>query len=107
MDIDSVLGARLRLMRESKKCSQKKLAQEIGVVFQQVQKYEAGINRMSCGRFLQILKALNVSLYDFFADLDCEGCLWVTKEEQNLIQSYQYQDKNIRQAILMLLSGDK
>lgn len=107
MDIDIVLGSRLRLIRESKNCSQKQLAQKIGVVFQQVQKYEVGINRMSCGRLIQILKALDISLYDFFADLNCNDCILVTKEERDLVQSYRHQDKNICQAILMLLSGEK
>lgn len=107
MDIDCILGAKLRLIRESKNCSQKQLAQKIGVVFQQIQKYEVGINRMSCGRLIQIIKALDISIYDFFADLNCDGCILVTKEERDLLHSYRHQDKNICQAILLLLSGDK
>ena len=64
--IDVELGKRLRFFREQNNFSQVRLAREIGVVFQQVQKYEAGVNRISCARLLKILSVLNISLVDFF-----------------------------------------
>lgn len=64
--IDVELGKRLRFFREQNNFSQERLAREIGVVFQQVQKYEAGVNRISCARLLKILSVLNISLVDFF-----------------------------------------
>ena len=48
--IDVELGKRLRFFREQNNFSQERLAREIGVVFQQVQKYEAGVNRISSAR---------------------------------------------------------
>lgn len=63
--IDVELGKRLRFFREQNNFSQERLAREIGVVFQQVQKYEAGVNRISCARLLKILSVLNISLVDF------------------------------------------
>jgi transcriptional regulator with XRE-family HTH domain len=46
--------------------SQKKLAAEIGVKSQQIQKYERGTNRIGAGRLYQIARALNVSVLAFF-----------------------------------------
>ena len=60
-ETDKSLGKKLRQLREGRGLSQEKLAREIGVVFQQIQKYEAGINRISCSRLLKILDVLDIS----------------------------------------------
>jgi transcriptional regulator with XRE-family HTH domain len=46
--------------------SQERLGQELGVLFQQIQKYESGKNRVSAARLFVICKALNVSLSSMF-----------------------------------------
>lgn len=74
--IDVELGKRLRFFREQNNFSQERLAREIGVVFQQVQKYEAGVNRISCARLLKILSVLNISLVDFFAGICVDEKVW-------------------------------
>jgi transcriptional regulator with XRE-family HTH domain len=50
--------------------SQTKLAQAIGVTFQQVQKYESGANRISSSRLQQIAKVLDVPISSFFPDVE-------------------------------------
>ena len=46
--------------------SQQRLGKELGVSFQQIQKYERGVNRVSAARLYSICKALNVSLSSMF-----------------------------------------
>jgi transcriptional regulator with XRE-family HTH domain len=48
--------------------SQTELAAQLGVTFQQVQKYEKGINRVGAGRLLRIAEALDVPVSFFFQD---------------------------------------
>ena len=64
--IDVLVGARVRLLRERRKMSQTVLGQQIGVSFQQVQKYERGTNRISASSLFQIARALGVMPSDFF-----------------------------------------
>lgn len=65
-EIDTHIGARIRGRRTAMKMSQSALAEAIGVRFQQIQKYERGMNRVSAGRLLDVAKALQVSLDYFF-----------------------------------------
>lgn len=66
---DTTLGIRLRLRRVEQKMSQSDLADKLGVSFQQIQKYEKGVNRISAPRLLQIAKLLEVPV-TFFYDED-------------------------------------
>ena len=52
--IDIRVGSRIRLRRKMLGMSQTELARQIGVTFQQVQKYEKGANRIGTSRLLQI-----------------------------------------------------
>ena len=63
---DAHVGARLRDQRLKMKITQTALADEIGVTFQQVQKYENGKNRISSSRLVQIANVLNVDPTFFF-----------------------------------------
>jgi transcriptional regulator with XRE-family HTH domain len=67
--IDLKVGARVRLLRILKGFSQKRLADELGITFQQVQKYEGGSNRISAGRLVAIARLLGVSTAELFADV--------------------------------------
>ena len=67
--IDLYVGRRLKLLRNQKHISQKELAQRLGVSFQQVQKYEKGLNRLPASRMLLICFALDISPNDLFKDL--------------------------------------
>jgi transcriptional regulator with XRE-family HTH domain len=61
-EADARIGMRLRAFRMLRGFSQEKLADLLGVTFQQVQKYEKGTNRISASRLLQACEALDVSL---------------------------------------------
>lgn len=101
--IDVELGKRLRFFREQNRFSQERLAREIGVVFQQVQKYETGVNRISCARLLKILSVLNISIVDFFAGISVDEKVLVTDAELSLLKGFRRKEENVRRAILMLL----
>jgi transcriptional regulator with XRE-family HTH domain len=64
--IDVEVGARIKLKRKIKGVSQQTLAGELGVTFQQVQKYEKGVNRVGASRLSQIATALDVPVSYFF-----------------------------------------
>ena len=64
--IDSYIGARMRERRHALNISQDQLGKQLGVSFQQIQKYESGQNRVSAARLFDICKALNVSLSSMF-----------------------------------------
>ena len=85
--------------------SQEKLAREIGVVFQQIQKYEAGINRISCSRLLKILDVLDISIIDFFAGIKVSDHLIISEEECQLFNAYRQKNPQTRRAILTLLGN--
>src|SRR5919106_3186763 len=64
--IDKLVGRNIRIQRLAKGLSQTELAQKLGVTFQQVQKYEKGVNRIGAGRLFQIGRILGVHVMDFF-----------------------------------------
>jgi transcriptional regulator with XRE-family HTH domain len=66
---DVAVGQRIRAFREDANLSQTALADQIGVTFQQLQKYEAGTNRVGAGRLMLIARALNVPITAFFDGL--------------------------------------
>src|ERR1700688_5013503 len=64
--LDIAVGQRIKVERLSRRMSQTELAEKIGVSFQQVQKYEKGVNRVGAGRLTRIAEVLNVSVSTFF-----------------------------------------
>ena len=58
--VDVEVGQRIRVLRNNAGISQTQLAEELGVTFQQVQKYEKGVNRVGAGRLTKIAGVLNV-----------------------------------------------
>lgn len=65
--IDAHVGSRVRLRRMLLSMSQEKLAEKLGLTFQQVQKYEKGINRIGASRLYELAQLLSVGV-DFFYD---------------------------------------
>lgn len=67
--IDIHVGARLRLRRNLLGMSQEQLGKAGGLTFQQIQKYERGVNRMGASRLFQFAKLLDVPVSYFFDDV--------------------------------------
>lgn len=64
--IDRHIGSRMRARRVMLGMSQEKLADALGLTFQQVQKYEKGVNRVGASRLLHIARILDVGIEFFF-----------------------------------------
>lgn len=64
--IDRVVGQRIRWRRRELKLTQEKLGELLALTFQQVQKYEKGVNRVSAGRLFEIAGVLGVPVSYFF-----------------------------------------
>jgi len=67
--IDIEIGSRVRMRRISIGMSQEKLGDMLGLTFQQVQKYEKGMNRITVARLVEIAKILKVDIDFFFNGL--------------------------------------
>jgi transcriptional regulator with XRE-family HTH domain len=67
--IDRHVGARIRMRRKILGVSQEKLADSLGLTFQQVQKYEKGANRVSASKLYEIAAALQTQVAYFFDGL--------------------------------------
>jgi transcriptional regulator with XRE-family HTH domain len=67
--LDGVIGNRLRARRLELNVTQSQLAQQLGVSFQQVQKYERGVNRLSGSRLVQVANMLKTDVAYFMGDL--------------------------------------
>ncbi len=68
--IDEHVGKRLRQKRDLAGLSQERLADHVGVTFQQIQKYENGQNRISASRLYEFSKILKVPISFFFDNFD-------------------------------------
>ncbi len=67
--IDVHVGTRMRMRRLLLGLSQEKLGDALGLTFQQVQKYERGVNRIGAGRLFALAQALEVPVTFFYEDL--------------------------------------
>ena len=64
--VDSHVGQKIRARRIFLQMSQTEVADALGITFQQIQKYEKGMNRVGASRLQQISDALGVSPFYFF-----------------------------------------
>ncbi len=68
-DVDRHIGARLKLRRQQRGLTQRDVGRAAGVSCQQVQKYEAGANRISASMLWHLANALNTPVTYFYRDL--------------------------------------
>jgi len=111
--LDTMVGARIRVLRIHKKISQTDLAEQIGVTFQQVQKYEKGTNRIGASRLSRISNVLGVSVGELFEssghrtdDASSPFRLLAEPGALRVLKAYtQTTDPRIRHAIAELIEG--
>src|SRR5215210_3614644 len=106
--IDVVIGARIRVRRLEIGMSQEKLAEALGLTFQQVQKYEKGANRITVSRLDQIARALDTRVEAFLPgeDFSAQGGTLVPndREGRDLLSLFsQLQSRPMRKAIVSLV----
>ncbi|MBX9726448.1 MAG: helix-turn-helix transcriptional regulator [Rickettsiales bacterium] len=99
--VDIHVGRRLRLKRTFLGLSQEAVGKQIGVTFQQIQKYERGINRMGASRLYDFSKALGVQIAYFFEGFgDCvmeDGTMMVAAEPN--AASFEHENVNNRETL--------
>lgn len=71
--IDRHVGLRIRLRRKELGISQERLAEAIGLTFQQVQKYERAANRVSASKLWELARALNTTVAYFYEGLPTDA----------------------------------
>jgi transcriptional regulator with XRE-family HTH domain len=67
--IDVHVGTRIRLRRTLMGMSQERLGEALGLTFQQVQKYERGVNRVGASRLYDLSRVLDVPISFFYDDM--------------------------------------
>ena len=112
--VDVHVGQRIRQRRWLTGMTQQRLAELVGIKFQQIQKYETGANRVSASRLWDIAFALNVDVSHFFEGLEAEkpqpekaldnipADLSGDKEAMHLIRSYYAIPENQRRRLFEL-----
>jgi transcriptional regulator with XRE-family HTH domain len=126
---DVHVGARIRLRRSMLGLSQERLAEALGVTFQQVQKYERGTNRVGASRLYDMARVLDVPIGFFYDDMPADTAgrdarLAATRpafgfaelqqafaddpmtrrETQDLVRAYyRINDSNVRRRVLELI----
>jgi len=116
--IDQHVGQRVRAQRLLKGISQQALASALNLTFQQVQKYERGVNRIGAGRLSQIAAVLGTSIGFFYEGAPRAGGpkseddarmtrltgFLATKQGQQLVQSFEaIPEGPLRQRVLALM----
>jgi transcriptional regulator with XRE-family HTH domain len=113
--VDTHVGMRLKLRRNLLGMSQTQLANAIGLTFQQVQKYERGVNRIGASRLFRMAEALDVPISFFFDDLPEESIHSrpampeqlssdsMTREVLEFIRAYQSLPVDQRRAVYALV----
>ncbi|KIT17492.1 helix-turn-helix domain-containing protein [Jannaschia aquimarina] len=92
--VDIHVGKRIRHRRWMVGMTQQQLAENVGIKFQQIQKYETGMNRVSASRLWEIARTLDVPISHFFdgledgAEADADRDFLSDKEAMELIRSY-------------------
>ncbi|SHF43484.1 Transcriptional regulator, contains XRE-family HTH domain [Loktanella atrilutea] len=98
-EVDVHVGKRIRQRRWMNGTTQQQLAEAVGIKFQQIQKYETGMNRVSASRLWDIANVLGVPVAFFFEGLDngvatapktgdLPGDILADKEALDLLRSY-------------------
>lgn len=111
--VDVHVGKRIRHRRWMVGMTQQQLAERVGIKFQQIQKYETGMNRVSASRLWEIATALGVAVSFFFEGLGANadqpsaenglpGDLLADKEALELIRSYYAIPENQRRRLFDL-----
>ena len=110
--VDVHVGKRIRQRRWMNGTTQQQLAEAVGIKFQQIQKYETGMNRVSASRLWDIAYVLTVPVSFFFEGLDASAAqpgegdvpsdVLTDKEALELVRSYYAIPENQRRRLFDL-----
>jgi transcriptional regulator with XRE-family HTH domain len=113
--IDAYIGEKIRGYRNQLKISQDELGQKLGVSFQQVQKYEKGVNRVSATRMEHLAQVFDVDVAELLPERTANGNskkkprlsnidrMVATRDGMKLVDSFvTIKDENLRAAVVDL-----
>jgi transcriptional regulator with XRE-family HTH domain len=110
--VDVHVGKRIRHRRWMNGTTQQQLAEKVGIKFQQIQKYETGMNRVSASRLWDIAASLGVPISFFFEGIDAAtstesvtdmpGDILSDREALELLRSYYSIPENQRRRLFDL-----
>lgn len=119
--IDRLVGQRLRWRRKELRLTQEQLGERLGLTFQQVQKYEKGVNRISAGRLYELATALDVPVVYFYEgaeeylslpnaefaeDAEAGPLPFMDQEAMELVAAYQQiADEDLRKSLLSAIKA--
>lgn len=99
-ETDRQIGSTIRARREKKGLTQAQLGKAIGVTFQQVQKYERGVNRVAAATLLSCAEALDCSVADLYGDSDPDG---TSMSERAILKLWQQLREPERDAVVAMI----
>lgn len=112
--VDVHVGKRVRHRRWMVGMTQQQLAERVGIKFQQIQKYETGMNRVSASRLWDVASALEVPVAYFFEGIEASGeeattatgdlppDILADKEALELVRAYYAMPENQRRRLFDL-----
>ncbi len=108
-DVDNYVGGRIKARRLELGLSQTAVADQLGLTFQQVQKYERGYNRVSASRLYDLSKILSVDIAYFFAgfrdnDIPETPEAW-SPDVWELINAFNSMPEKVRMSLRLLLKA--
>jgi transcriptional regulator with XRE-family HTH domain len=109
-EADIIVGERIKARRNVLGLSQQELGEKLGISFQQIQKYEKGVNRVTTGRLIQLCQALQCDLTDLAdvggikpAKITVESTFAATREGAAIIHAMsRIEDLELRRQIIHL-----
>jgi len=115
--IDAQIGTRIRMLRLRRKLSQEQLGDKLGVTFQQIQKYEKGLNRISGSRLVRLCEVLDCKADQILGNgavlTDSPDVLDVLKDKEmgrvltEISRLSRHQRKAITTSVVMLIRAFK
>jgi len=101
---NDIIGAKIREFRQGAGLTQEKLAEALGITFQQVQKYERGITKVNLQKLQQLAGILQVPVAAFFDD--STGTVYkLSEQEKVVLRLFRNIRQQHRKSLLDILGG--
>jgi len=102
---DIQIGSKVREFRLQAGLTQEKLAEELGITFQQVQKYERGVTKVNLVKLQQLSEALRVPISAFFHE-GSYSAFQLNEEEKQLLTTFRkIKSADHRSSVLDIVAG--
>jgi len=102
---DTQIGSKIRMFRLQAGLTQEKLAEEIGITFQQVQKYERGVTKVNLVKLQQLAAVLKVPISAFFIEGSYSAFQLNDVEKQLLTTFRNIKSSGHRNSVLDIVAG--